>query len=42
MDEIGLSVQHSEDFNCKTFPFLYSPNNKIDKDLTAFNILIID
>lgn len=40
MDELGLSIQHSQDSNCKTFPFLYSPNNK--GDLIAFNILKLD
>ena len=42
MDELGLAIQHSENPNSITYPFLFSKNNIMDENIVAYNLLFIN
>lgn len=38
-DEIGSALSHSDSPQCKTAPFLYAPNRKMDSEVQAYTLL---
>jgi tubulin--tyrosine ligase-like protein 12 len=39
MDEVGTSVEHSDEPNVKLLPFLYMPSGKIDDLTISYSLL---
>mmetsp|Transcript_10533 Transcript_10533/g.9092 ORF Transcript_10533/g.9092 Transcript_10533/m.9092 type:complete len:86 (+) Transcript_10533:1185-1442(+) len=39
MDEFGSAVRHNDDANSRIAPFLYAPNNKLDKAIISYSLL---
>ena len=40
MDEIGSTIEHSENFNAIVSPFLYAPNNKLDESAISYSVFL--
>ena len=38
-DEVGSAINHSDNPNFKITPFLYMPNNVMDKDMISFSLM---
>ena len=41
MDEFGSAVRHNDDANSRIAPFLYAPNNKLDKAIISYSVSMV-